>query len=188
MISAAIRVAGVLIRARGKWITSRGRKKSSPSLSWTPIRLAVVPPPLLIVDQIRSHRCRAITAIRRVSKRFTTSRLTVLRTSGDRRRSSHGNSHVARPPVTHPVLQITIHCSNSLRSRPIAINRSLPELRRIITHPATKNYPQLITSEREFYNSPKSAQPHREEHLTVASTIPVSSYRLLPRLSMLMRL
>jgi hypothetical protein len=137
---------------------------------------------------MRSHRHWAFTAVRRVSKRFTTSRRTVLRTSGDRRRSSHGNSHVARPPVTHPVLQITIHRSNSLRSRPIAINRSLPELRRIITHPATKNYPQLITSECEFYNSPKSAQPHREEHLTVASTIPVSSYRLLPRLSMLMRL
>jgi hypothetical protein len=86
----------------GKWITSRV-ERSSPLLSWTPIRLAIVPPPCSPITRVGSHRRWSLTAVRRVSKHFTTSRLSMLHTSGDRRRSSHGNSHVARPQVTHPV-------------------------------------------------------------------------------------
>jgi hypothetical protein len=50
------------------------------------------------------HRRRSITAVCRVSIHFTTLRLIVLRTSGDRRRRRHGKGHVVRPPVTNLVL------------------------------------------------------------------------------------
>ena len=44
--SAVIRAADVAIRAQGGWIASRG-ERSSPPVSWTPLRLAAVPLPLL---------------------------------------------------------------------------------------------------------------------------------------------
>jgi hypothetical protein len=61
-------------------------------------------PPCSSITRDGSCRCWSITAVCRVYKHFTTSQLTVLRISGDRRRSRHGKGHVARPPVTHPVL------------------------------------------------------------------------------------
>jgi hypothetical protein len=45
--SAAICAVDVSIRARSGWITSQG-ENASPSVSWMPLRLAAVPPPLLI--------------------------------------------------------------------------------------------------------------------------------------------
>jgi hypothetical protein len=50
--SAMIRAADVAIRAQGGWIASRG-ERSSPLVSWTPLRLAAVPLPFIHRPRIR---------------------------------------------------------------------------------------------------------------------------------------
>jgi hypothetical protein len=50
--SAVIRAADVAIHAQGRWIASRG-ERSSPPVSWMPLRLAAVPLPFIHRPRIR---------------------------------------------------------------------------------------------------------------------------------------
>jgi hypothetical protein len=58
----------------------------------------------------------------------------------------------------------------------------------VVKYPDTQYFPQLIASELEFHSSPNLVFCHRENDLTTASEIPVSSSSLLSCLSILMNL
>jgi hypothetical protein len=78
------------------------------------------------------------------------------------------------------------HRSNSRPPLLLSINWALHKLRKIITHHTTQYCLQSRNRELEFRISPKSALTHRKNTLAVASAIQVSSYHLIPRLSVLM--
>jgi hypothetical protein len=96
--SAVIRAADVVIRAQGGWIASRG-ERSSPPVSWTPLRLAAVPLSFLTAPGIRISpplcRCHCPP---RVSSYLPHHRDSLL-LPVDRRSNWHGAGHPAATPV-----------------------------------------------------------------------------------------
>jgi hypothetical protein len=82
--------------------------------------------------------------------------------SGDRRRSRHGESHLSQVPVPFFSPAASTFLPNWAPSLLHSINCGHCELHRVVKHPATKNHPQLITSELELYSSPKSVQTRRK--------------------------
>jgi hypothetical protein len=96
--SAVIRAVDVVIRAQGGWIVSRG-ERSSPTVSWTPLRLAAILLPFLTAPWVRisSPLCRR-RCPPRVSGYLPHHRDSPL-LPVDHRSNCHGTGHPAAAPV-----------------------------------------------------------------------------------------
>jgi hypothetical protein len=123
-----------------------------------------------------------------VPQRFTTSQWVTVRHSlllVHRRWGRHGWCHRALATVLSSLFDRHRANPNSRATAPSPINWAHRQVRRVVTHPATKSCLQFFTRAHQFQISPKPAFRHRERGLAVASSSQVRSYPLPSRFSVL---